>query len=343
MDDSISVKDLLDRLERLGSKSAIDPQMTFEIELLVHGALSSSLRKIAQEVHYCLGRQPAAPGGRRKTVLFLDTRAAAAIESAEFFDAQMTSLIAAFQLAGEIADPPSGPGIATVAAAPAAAAAVSLLSVLREDVVYSGRSVKIDESSVAAELGRYLKDRYNYLWPSLFLTDLCKPSTSLNEVALRLNAVMGARLQAEEAVSRLSVKFRNLKDGDPSIPQTRATLDRAQAQFDAADSIFRQFSIGSVEANPKTGLTAIGAVQLGFKIREFLKESDTYLVWVRVAASGGSYRVSSGLLPVLLGRDLKYSGGVVLAYALLDRCGKLICSGLEREFRPFCTSSWLLS
>ena len=266
---------------------------------------------------------------------------AAALESVELFDAQCLILRNAFVEAKEIAErglAAAGQIQAEGIPETAAAAAVSLLGVLKEDVVYSGRSVKIEESTIAAELGRFVQGRLTFLWPSLFITDRCSKDkdgkTNQPQSVVQLNDVMGFRQRAAEAINGLTGLIRSMADTDEMMSLARALQDQARLQFDSADVILRQFSLASLQTNEKTGLTSLGAVELGYKVRSHLI-SGTHLIWVRVAAAGGSYRMRTGLLPSLLGKGLSYSGGVVLAYALLNHCGEVVISGEAYHFEPY--------
>jgi len=106
-----------------------------------------------------------------------------------------------------------------------------------------------------------------------------------------------------------------------------------------ATGLLNQVLLSYAQANSTTGNNALSTVLYGARILKLLQQPHTYVLFWEGTAAGGTQRDRKNLFTNLFTGDLlRYSGGAVLSYGLINSAtGAIIAPGVLRLMEPYTT------
>jgi hypothetical protein len=139
--------------------------------------------------------------------------------------------------------------------------------------------------------------------------------------------------------------------GDPPPPAVDAALERQiaalaedRARLESARRLLESTEAQSVAMmaalharDEASGATVLALVQQALEIGAHFEKPDgkAFLVFAEAVAAGGSYRVTKTLWRTFFAGDgLEFSGGAIVAYAVIDGDAELVLCGTHRAYRP---------
>jgi hypothetical protein len=234
----------------------------------------------------------------------------------------------------EVTAQPDNPAAATPFVLSGAQSALNLLGLLATESHYYGRSVTIEEEPFLLELSAQLRELPNVTvyHPALFTPWSEKASFEMPfAIQADFDAVMAARNHALRPVKRLLMESAALKPDDPLYLEMRFASDQSREQYEAADALLRELNTRLSTRDDAIGATGFQMmVRAAAMVKIFAQEDKlTYLLFARMEAAGGAYRVVRSLARLVFGGDgIDYAAGVIVSFGLFDLDGRLLESGI---------------
>jgi hypothetical protein len=317
----------------------IDDKLSFEVEIACHQELHLLAKEVRRHLDAFL------QGTGRAQLFFLDNALRTALEISMVVQIQLVNLKQAYQGAADTANTglvaPPAPAARrtrtftamTELAAPAgvADAAVALLGALRTDSRFFGRQVVIPEQAFALVLAHEWEGHSNtdFHYPTLFVPPTTARSSLLKDFVQALDSALEERKLAAQSISKLLAQTSRMQPTDPQFPDSKASLDSARDQFQAAESVFADLSNKLSRADEKTGLTQLQLLERAAFVRSIADQAKgrTFYLFAQVVSAGGAFRVKRNLLRTLFwGNAVSHAGGCLVTYGLFDDSGKLLAS-----------------
>jgi hypothetical protein len=337
----------------LGGTVSLDEKVSFEVDLLAHRALADATLEIGRRV------KVAAAGN---TIVFvsddlkpsLETYCAFLLQTEvlrDTFKATQSAVLSTLQLLNShvaeqtnLSQPPTAhldtsdeslelaiaPGVTAAAVATTIQSAANLLSFFRSDLNFIGRPVVIGDIALVTSLAHGLltiDPSTRCLYPPWLLSQFGAGRKSV--FRSEIESVLKARLAAESVIAEISSRIPLLSAGDGRIGPARASLDTAQRQFDLATTSLQSLEAAGNKDSPARTIQAIDDL-----LEAAGKEPVTFLT-AKILTAGGSYRIRRTLWDALCGnKRLSYSGGVIVAFALVAASGQVLCADTVRRWYP---------
>jgi len=251
-------------------------------------------------------RVTAMPGGNALTVLRAQNGTPIGVHAAFAQVIDLTQLNAA------------PPAVVTPAAAGAGGDTFSditnaVAAVLVAGNAETGSTITIQDATAALKLSGHLLQEPGCTNAEIVYPGVYGTATSLANFNTALDNVINMRQRALAALSTI-----------PLPTGQGAQLPLRLTAYNSVDSIFSQFSQSWFAANSTTGLSAFTPIVQGYGLRQKLTaepnaalrgmvQRQIYIVYVNVAAAGGTQQVRKNAISALTTGDwIRYSGGVVV-------------------------------
>jgi hypothetical protein len=359
----------------LEGKTTIDDKLSIECELLCYNSLNKIAAQIAAEF---------SEGHSSAHVIFLDDTCRSALQVHRAFSLEVELLkhefgrvkeAAAPELPateGEVVQEALTPGLVTSAlkasvngARGLAGSVIDLLALFRTDTTYSGRTVTINQNSLALSLaGALTKRGHSVIYPKLLLFPTSNSASQTEkEFSSFLQSLVDARDGANDAVhslaTRVALGSQHLSELQKSRKHThqreesnanqqivsqqqqlikdRLQLEDCQRWFTTLDGHF-QAMIKTLNTPDAKGIVPLQLLQIAQQLLSRFSgaPTNTFFLHAEVANAGGSYRIRRNLLRTLFWSDgLSYSGGVIVSYAFVDSEAIVKISGTHYFRDPF--------
>jgi hypothetical protein len=267
----------------------------FESVMLSYGALDQTMQALARRA--CAVATGAAGDQYDPLIVIADQASLANLAAYDSFYSTARFLVTSFKTMAGLATPAAaGAGIDTFADITNAVAAVLIASNTE-----TASSVTIQDASAAIKLSQYL------------LSD----STCKAQVAYPgIYGSGGGPISDIEGTYRDLSSSRNEALGSlPAIPAPPTPAPAQVAAFNTLDASYNLFLQSLFAVNGTTGQSGLAPIVQGFGLRQLLqaKNRQVYIVYVNVAAAGGTQRTRKNALTSLVTGDfISYSGGVIV-------------------------------
>lgn len=226
---------------------------------------------------------------------------------------------------------------------PAASALLSWLPLFKTDTKINSFEIEVDESAVWASMGRNFARRgirlgNPFASPFDFVQVAASDSALLDELntASAYRAMTNCTGGSYKYKPQIDAAFDRLKNelGFTPIDPTPAKSIKSTATTDGLVSETTETWLGSEPAK-------VAANLIDYVITEQIiaKMRDERIYWIKVvsAETGGSSRIKgSPLIDIFRGgSSIKFSGGAIVTYHVLDNDGRLITSGNVDSYAPY--------
>jgi hypothetical protein len=291
----------------------------FETQVLAYGAVDQIALAIAKSACAQIIKDKAAA-----TIIIYDATAFSSIQSYGGYEATLQVLRAAYKkIQSDATGKAEEAGIQDVAAL--------ILQYAGASTVENPSSITIVDDAVKLSIAHYLMSPKSNDWP-------CDPQ-NITVLYPALVTKSAADQNATDAISKELVGITTLKAqvgailNDPTKPK-RDSNDPLILRYQDVNKSFDQFITGLLTKDPTTGAVGIGLVLSGYQLYNQIKKKGSYILFEEAVAGGGTQRIRKNLFTNVFWGDLiRYSGGAVITFALIDGLSSSIKVANTLRFR----------
>jgi hypothetical protein len=198
----------------------------------------------------------------------------------------------------------------------------SLMTYLAASTTDKNTTFPLSDAAIAISVAsriRTCEPVPNVYYPRVFMPD---PSGSPNstEIMDTLKELFRIQRQVSAGIKLQLPPSDPSKQGDASKPPT--IVDAAGLDYitlSGATGLLDQILSSYTQSQASTGLPGIVAVIQGFQLQQMLVQANTYIVFLEGTAAGGTQRDWKNLFTTIIWGDIiRYSGGAVITFALVD-------------------------